>query len=176
MIPKLIMLRAAWTREHQKSINFVYILFTGILISGCASTNQKLNTEIITVPRIPQEIKDIPNSEINFVFNEIPSKESVRKSVQVGRNDPFLPPLLDLESMASIPNDFQFDGIMKLNGMVRALVSSDSFSGSVFKGNLGGRDTKLIPDGWIVEAVNDETEELIFSFNDKRIVMKLLYD
>tara|TARA_B100000579_G_C22668956_1_gene774652 strand:- start:100 stop:612 length:513 start_codon:yes stop_codon:yes gene_type:complete len=170
------MRRVSWTQACKKSLNFAYIIFAGILISGCASANQKLNTEIITVPRIPEEIKDIPISEIDFVFNEIPSKESVRTSVQVGRKDPFLPPLLDLESMASMPNDFQFDGIMKLNGIVRALVSNDSFSGSIFKGNLGGRDTKLIPDGWIVEDVNDETEELIFSFNDQRIVMKLLYE
>ena len=169
-------MRKVCTRAYKQLNKFAYFFFSGIFISGCAVTNTKLDQETILFPRIPPEITEIPNSKIDFIFNEIPSKESVRQSIQVGRNDPFLPPLLDLESFSAIPNDFQFDGILKLNGTVRALVSSDSLSGSIFQGNLGGRDTKLIPDGWIVEAVEEETEELIFSFNDQRIVMKLLYE
>ena len=179
MIIRKFIMRNVCTRAYKQLNKFAYFFFSGIFISGCAVTNTKLDQETILFPRIPTEITEIteiPNSKIDFIFNEIPSKESVRQSIQVGRNDPFLPPLLDLESVASIPNDFQFDGILKLNGIVRALVSSDSLSGSIFQGNLGGRDSKLIPDGWVVEAVDEETEELIFSFNDQRIVMKLLYE
>ena len=66
-----------------------------------------------------------------------------------------------------------FTGIIKVNGLVRALLTNEQFSGSLVPGDLGGKDTNLIPNGWLVKDIDDKKEELILSYQDQNITLEL---
>lgn len=58
-----------------------------------------------------------------------------------------LPPL-------RLPSNFNFTGVIRSGGTTEAIVSYGAFSGSLRRGDRGGRTTDLLPSGWKVASVD----------------------
>ena len=144
------------------------------ILSGCYGSKQKLDNEVIVVPIIPAEFSEVSKPIYTTNFNKLPTETSLVNSNPIGRQNPFLAPALN-SSANDLPKSFRFEGILMVNGEVRAFVSKADKYGSILEGNIGGKDTVLIPDGWIVQMINIDSQELVLSKKDQLIKL-VLYD
>ncbi len=156
------------------------VIFLSTFIGGCSGVSDEKVTEVISIPSIPLSLIDPPdstnqrkNTDYSSQFDPLKSKSAILKSISFGRNDPFqLPEVVGTDSIG-LSNNLSFTGIIKVNGLVRALLTNKKFSGSLVIGDLGGKDTDLIPNGWIVESIDEKKEELTLSSKDQNITLEL---
>ena len=162
----------------------VTLLFPVIILSaflgGCRGVADKKVTEVISIPRIPLSFIDPPastnqrkNTDYSSQFDPLKSKSNILQSVSVGRNDPFQLPEVVTSDSLGLSKTLSFTGIIKVNGLVRALLTNEQFSGSLVPGDLGGKDTNLIPNGWLVKTIDEKKEELILNYQDQNITLEL---
>ena len=86
--------------------SLISISIVAITTISCGFYKPQKQDEIIVVPRIPEEFKNIPIPREKVEFIPLPDKNKVRKSFSVGRSDPFMPPLYSTKKM-SIPESFR---------------------------------------------------------------------
>ena len=148
------------------------ILLISIFSFGCSNRYKTEISDPIIFPIIPQDLKEINTPLYLSDFEKLPSKTKVKNSIPKGRYDPFLLPFVRANSL-SLPSSLTFNGILSINGDLRALISSSNGSGSVQEGSIGGQDTFLIPNGWLVENINGDKEEITFSYKEQRVNIEL---
>ena len=148
------------------------LFIISILLFGCSNRYKTEISEPIIVPIIPQDIKEIKTPIYLADFEKLPSKKKVKNSISKGRYDSFLPPFVKANSL-SLPSTLKFNGILSIDGDLKAFISSSNGSGAVQKGSIGGQDTVLIPNGWLVENINGDKEEITFSYKEQRVNIEL---
>jgi hypothetical protein len=107
----------------------------------------------------------------------LPSRQQVLAAAPADRPDPFAPvvrPRLTGAAAAAggdpsrpaapaplrLPEDFRFSGVIAVSGVPQALVQRSEQSGTVVVGDQGGRSTRLIPNGWVVTAIDVQNGRL----------------
>jgi hypothetical protein len=60
----------------------------------------------------------------------------------------------------SLPQGFQFNGVISVRGTPQAIVQYGAESGSLFVGDRGGPGTPLLPRGWSVAAIDVQNGRL----------------
>ena len=134
------------------------ITFLLPLITSCAS-NQNNVVEIITPPKLPKEFSSIPVKTEDPELLALLSGDQRFKDISVGRYDPFLPPQQD-SSKLLVPATFKYHGQLSTIDIVNAFVSYDNQRGIIKQGDMGGESTDLLPQGWIVEKIDVNTQVL----------------
>jgi len=159
--------------------SIISIIVTSSFLFGCTGASENQNIEIITIPRIPSTFidppsskDDIKNTDYSSQFDQLKNKNTILKSMKVGRNDPFQPPEDDNYSL-EIPSGMFFNGIIKVNGLVKAIITNDKTSGSIMEGEIGSTENTLIPTGWLVKDIDEENEELVLTFKDQSLILSL---
>ena len=155
------------------------LIITCTFLGGCTSKSENQITEIITIPRIPSTFTDPPVSrddvkktDYSSQFDQLNNKKTILKSIQFGRIDPFQPPEDDNYS-SEIPNGLFFTGIIKINGLVKAIITNENVSGTIIEGYIGTNENNLIPTGWLVKDIDEEREELVLTYQDKNLILSL---
>ena len=152
--------------------SFIPTLFLGSLHSGCALFKATPNIEIIYPPSISNDLKSIPSLEKSNDFQRLNEADSISEVLEIGRNDPFLPPQLDSNQIKA-PEGLMLHGIIEANNKLIALISNNIFTGSVEVGDTGGVNTDLIPKGWSVDSILLDKNKLNLVYKDKLITIEL---
>ena len=128
----------------------------------------------------------------------LPTSQQVVGSFRVGRKDPFGSLVPDLvpgsapsaggtgtaaaagsrKPAAALPppaflQDFRVTGVISSGGHSEAVVSYKQLSGSLRRGDRGGRTTDLLPAGWSVAAVDVPNGRLILQSGSRRVKVEL---
>ena len=69
--------------------------------------------------------------------------------------------------------DFRVTGVISSGGHSEAVVSYKQLSGSLRRGDRGGRTTDLLPAGWSVAAVDVPNGRLILQSGSRRVKVEL---
>jgi len=128
----------------------------------------------------------------------LPSPRQVIAALPVGRRDPFespFPPLPPLPTGAqaaggtapagtlrgrtlpppplSLPPGFRVTGLINSGGTSEAVVEYGTLSGSLRRGDRGGRTTDLLPGGWSVAAVDVNRGRVTLQRGQQRVTAEL---
>ncbi len=147
------------------------IIFLIPLLSSC-STNQTKVVEVILPPKSPKEFSSIPERTDYPELLALQTVEQKTKDINVGRFDPFLPPQIGSNSPA-IPKTFKYHGQISSGDVVNAFVSYEDQKGTIKQGDIGGKSTNLLPQGWIVKKIDLNTQSLILSFDSSPVKIDL---
>ncbi len=96
-------------------------------------------------------------------FNPLLTPQQVVAAVRIGRLDPFAPfspPAGTAPQSTGLPQGFRFSGVVRGGGQAEALVQFGSLSGTLRAGQVGGRSTDLLPQGWTVARVDGQRGRL----------------
>jgi len=154
--------------NYKLKYNFVQSLLLAPLLSSCALFKAAPNIELIYPPSIPDDLKSIPKLESSNEFQRLTKADSFSKNLDLGREDPFLPPELE-GSELTVPNGLIVHGIIKTNQKVIAIVSTNLSSGAIEIGDTGSVTTNLIPKGWSVHSMDLNEKKLNLKFKNKII-------
>ena len=147
------------------------ITFLLPLLTSCAS-NQNNVVEIITPPKLPKEFSSIPKKTESPKLLSLLSADERFSNISVGREDPFLPPLLNSDKLI-LPANFKYHGQLASIGIVNAFVSFNNQRGIIKQGDIGGESTDLLPQGWIVEKIDVNTQVLTLTDTKKSLELNL---
>ncbi|MGL6133546.1 MAG: hypothetical protein ACRC1L_05080 [Prochlorococcaceae cyanobacterium] len=119
-------------------------------------------------------------------FTSLPSTNQVLAANPIGRSDPFAsyrpapaitaspqpgrpapPPPLRL------PPDFLFSGVIRVGAAPQAMVQLGPNSGAVGIGELGGRNTDLLPAGWVVSSIDVDRGRLVLRQGGQTVIAEL---
>jgi hypothetical protein len=114
----------------------------------------------------------------------LPTSQQVVAAFPVGRKDPFgsLTPELvpgaagaaGGKAAAALPppaflQQLQITGVIQSGGHSEVMATFNGESGSLRRGDRGGSETKLLPRGWSVAAVDLQSGRLILQSGDRKV-------
>tara|TARA_Y100001968_G_scaffold307704_1_gene325758 strand:- start:973 stop:1449 length:477 start_codon:yes stop_codon:yes gene_type:complete len=152
-----------------KRLKISLILF--IFLTGC-SPRQNKNLEIVLPPTYPKEYSDIPNKTKDPELKQLIEPDRFVESIKVGRDDPFLP-AQNNSNQLYLPESFDYLGQIYTNKKLGAFVNFLNNSGTIYIGEIGGVDTNLLPDGWLVESIDNKNETLTLSFKESKVTLSI---
>ena len=158
--------------NFMKVFKFSFSILIGSLVSSCTLFKPTPSIEIIYPPNIPNDLKNIPNLESSNEFERLKEADLITDGLEIGREDPFLPPQFD-SSEINLPKGLILHGIIEANNKLTALVSFDLYSGSIEVGDAGGVNTDLLPDGWSVESIILPKKMINLKYKNKTIGLDL---
>ena len=119
----------------------------------------------------------------------LPTSEQVAAAFPVGRKDPFGSLVAEMVpgaaaaarggaavAAAAAPaflQDFRVTGVIDSGGQSEAVVTYKQLSGSLRRGDRGGRNTDLLPSGWSVASVDVANGHLILQSGSRRVKVDL---
>ncbi|MCU0528477.1 MAG: hypothetical protein MUD04_03070 [Cyanobium sp. Prado107] len=124
-------------------------------------------------------------------FTPLPSTIQVLAANPIGRSDPFAsdrPVAVARPAGAAgpggataparpaplqLPADFRFSGVIRTGATPQALVQLGASSGSVGIGELGGRNTDLVPVGWVVSSIDVDRGRLVLRQGNQTVTAEL---
>ena len=161
-------------RKNDQRINFkqFYLGITCLLLLTSCSSQNNSSIEIISTPTLPEEYPLFPDEPVDPELNKLTSSSEIIKRVTVGRKDPFLPPNTKTNELF-IPNSFTYHGQIASKGVVNAFISYQERSGIVKPGDIGGKTTNLLPDGWVMSKLNQTTNDITLKYEENSIDIKL---
>ena len=138
--------------------------------SSCSTQEQPV--EIITPPIFPKEFSSIPDQTKNPQLINLLSADERIKNISVGRKDPFLQPQSNQDQL-SIPNSFKYHGQISSSDLVNAFVSYEDRKGTIKPGDIGGKSTDLLPNGWTLFSLDTDTKVLTLVFESQSVNVDL---
>jgi Tfp pilus assembly protein PilP len=119
----------------------------------------------------------------------LPTSEQVAAAFPVGRKDPFGSLVAEMVPGAAAEErggdgvgaaadpaflqDFRVTGVIDSGGQSEAVVTYKQLSGSLRRGDRGGRNTDLLPSGWSVASVDVANGHLILQSGSRRVKVDL---
>ena len=151
-------------------LGFIPIILFPFLVS-CAS-NDNNSVEIIIPPKFPEVFSSIPENTDKPDLIPLLSTDEKIKNISVGRHDPFLPPLKEGDQLL-VPSSFVYHGQASSGEFISAFVSYEDRRGVVKPGDIGGEHTDLLPNGWTILNLDNNTKVLTLGFEDRSVNIDL---
>lgn len=127
-------------------------------------------------------------------FTPLPTTNQVLAANPIGRADPFAsdrpaprPPAPGSGTASSqqqqarpapppplqLPPDFLFSGVIRVGSSPQAMVQFGPNTGAVGIGELGGRNTDLLPPGWVVSSIDVDRGRLVLRQGTQTVTAEL---
>ncbi|MEX1316586.1 MAG: hypothetical protein AB1Z22_05580, partial [Synechococcaceae cyanobacterium] len=121
-------------------------------------------------------------------FTALPSTNQVLAANPIGRSDPFASdrPASTATPAAGgtsaqparpaplqLPPDFLFSGVIRVGAAPQAVVQFGPNSGAVGIGERGGRNTDLLPPGWVVSSIDVDRGRLVLRQGAQTVTAEL---
>ncbi|MCP9932238.1 hypothetical protein KBY82_15760 [Cyanobium sp. AMD-g] len=117
----------------------------------------------------------------------LPTSQQVVAAFPVGRKDPFGSLVAEMVPGAAggagavappapppaFLQDFRVTGVIDSGGQSEAVVTYKQLSGSLRRGDRGGRNTDLLPTGWSVASVDVANGRLILQSGSRKVKVEL---
>lgn len=140
-----------------------------LLLTGCNQASAPTDVSEPSPGALSGELAQAPSTTLSPAktlpqgFNPLPTPQQVVAAVRIGRFDPFAPvspPAGTAPQATGLPQGFRFSGVVRGGGQAEALVQFGSLSGTLRAGQVGGRSTDLLPQGWTVARVDGQRGRL----------------
>ena len=140
-----------------------------LLLTGCNQASAPTDVSEPSPGALSGELAQAPSTTLSPAktlpegFNPLPTPQQVVAAVRIGRLDPFAPfspPAGTAPQSTGLPQGFRFSGVVRGGGQAEALVQFGSLSGTLRAGQVGGRSTDLLPQGWTVARVDGQRGRL----------------
>ena len=140
-----------------------------LLLTGCNQASAPTDVSEPSPGALSGELAQAPSTTLSPAktlpegFNPLPTPQQVVAAVRIGRLDPFAPfspPAGTAPQSTGLPQGFRFSGVVRGGGQAEALVQFGSLSGTLRAGQVGGRSTDLLPQGWTVSRVDGQRGRL----------------
>jgi hypothetical protein len=140
-----------------------------LLLAGCNQASAPTDVSEPSPGALSGELAQAPSTTLSPAktlpqgFNPLPTPQQVVAAVRIGRFDPFAPvspPAGTAPQATGLPQGFRFSGVVRGGGQAEALVQFGSLSGTLRAGQVGGRSTDLLPQGWTVARVDGQRGRL----------------
>ena len=148
------------------------VLFFAPILSSCAS-NKNTEVEMVYPPIFPDKFSSIPSHSDDPNLQALLTANEMIKDISIGRKDPFLSPQLKGGNTISVPKTFKYHGQIASKDIINAFVSFEKRTGTIKPGDIGGESTDLLPKGWLVSEVNNDTKALILSYEGLDLIIDL---
>ncbi|MEO1003983.1 MAG: hypothetical protein AAFX65_12850 [Cyanobacteria bacterium J06638_7] len=159
-----------------------------LLLSGCGGGQPEAELDTVPPPADADPAEVAAVAQVSG-FTPLPSSDQVLAAIPIGRSDPFAAnrpaspatptsggagsPAPLRPAPLQLPPDFRFSGVIRSAGTPQALVQLGAISGSVGIGELGGRNTDLLPAGWVVSSIDVERGRLVLRQGSQTVTAEL---
>lgn len=176
---------ATWWRKGESRFNLWAL--APLLLVGCAAA-PTVEAPPPSAPPRPAPAA-VASGAVPAGLTPLPTSQQVVAAFPLGRKDPFgalVPQLVPgsaaaaagAGAAASLPppaflQDFRVTGVIDSGGQREAVVTYKQLSGSLRRGDRGGRNTDLLPAGWSVAAVDVANGQLILQSGSRKVKVDL---
>ena len=151
---------------------FWIVFFFAPILSSCA-TNKNTEVERVFPPTFPEKFSSIPSQAEDPNLQALLTANEMIQDISIGREDPFLPPQVKGVASLSLPKTFEYHGQIASKDLINAFVSFENRTGIIKPGDIGGESTDLLPKGWLVSEINNDTKALILSYEGLDLIIDL---
>ena len=152
-------------------IKISFLLFPFVLLS-CTKSPKDSDIVIDISEEIAQIKKD---ASINFDsenFIKLPTEDQISSDIPKGNKNPFS----SNNSVRSLisSKDLKLTGILSTKGKTLAFVKYKDNSGVLKVGDIGGKDTNLLPEGYKSVSIDKSKGKLVIKFKNDTYVLNIL--
>lgn len=152
-------------------IKLIFLL-TSLLLLSCTKSPKDSDKVIDISEEIAQIKKD---ASINFDsenFIKLPTEDQISSDIPKGNKNPFS----SNNSVRSLisSKDLNLTGILSTKGKTLAFVKYKDNSGVLKVGEIGGKDTNLLPEGYKSVSIDKSKGQLVIKFKNEKYILKIL--
>jgi hypothetical protein len=172
----------------------VALASSSLLLAACSRDQPQAEVQDQAPPPVADaDLKPdaAPTAAAVSGFTPLPTTNQVLAANAIGRSDPFAsdrPVPIPIPGGRSggagsaapsrpaplqLPADFRFSGVIRSAGTPQALVQLGASSGSVGIGERGGRNTDLLPAGWVVSSIDVDRGRLVLRQGGQTVTAEL---
>ncbi len=152
----------------------ILFLLNSLLILSCTKSPKK-SDNVIDID-ISEEIAQIKkDAKINFDADnliKLPTQDQISSDIPKGNNNPFSSDN-SVRSLIST-NDLKLTGILTTKGKSLAFVKFKDNSGVLKVGEIGGKDTNLLPEGYKSILIDKSKGKLVIKFKNDTYILNIL--
>ena len=150
----------------------VIFLLTPLLLLSCAKSPKDSDIVIDISEEIAQIKKDSSISFDSENFIKLPTEDQVSSDIPKGNKNPFS----SNNSVRSLisSKDLKLTGILSTKGKTLAFVKYKDNSGVLKVGDIGGKDTNLLPEGYKSVSIDKSKGKLVIKFKNDTYVLNIL--
>ena len=150
----------------------ILFLLTPLLILSCTKSPQKSDNVIDISDEIDQIKKDAMISIDSDNLIKLPTQDQISEDIPKGNKNPFS----SNNSVRSLisNNDLKLTGILSTKGKSLAFVRYKDNSGVLKVGEIGGKDTNLLPEGYKSISIDKSKGKLVIKFKNDTYVLNIL--
>lgn len=150
----------------------IILILSPIFLLSCTKKSENYSN-VVDISEELAQIKKEASKKINQkTLIKLPSKEEVSSDISIGNKNPF-------SSNNSIANliankDLKLVGILSTKNNTMALISFKNESGVVKVGDIGGKDTNLLPEGYKTISIDKSKGTITIKFKNNNYVLNIL--
>jgi len=150
----------------------IILILSPIFLLSCTKEPENSNN-VVDISEELAQIKKEASKKINQkTLIKLPSKEEIASDISIGNKNPF-------SSNNSIANlianrDLKLVGILSTKNNTVALISFKNESGVVKVGDIGGKDTNLLPEGYKTISIDKTKGTITIKFKNDNYVLNIL--
>ena len=143
-----------------------------ILLLSCTKKSE-YSSNVVDISEELAQIKKEASKKINLKnLIKLPSKEEITSEISIGNKNPF-------SRSSSIDNlianrDLKLVGILSTKNNTMAFISFKNESGVVKVGDIGGKDTNLLPEGYKTISIDKSKGTITIKFKNDTYVLNIL--
>ncbi len=150
----------------------IIFLLTPLLLLSCAKVPEKSEEVVDISEELAQLKKDLsPNYDKKDLI-KLPSQDKVASDISIGNNNPFASGS-SVEKMI-LNNDLRLTGILSTKKELLAFVSYKNNSGVLKVGDIGGKNTYLLPEGYKSISIDKSKGKLIIKYKNNTYVLNII--
>ena len=150
----------------------ILLILSPIFLLSCTKKSENFSN-VVDISEELAQIKNEASKKINpKKLIKLPSKEEITSDISIGNKNPF-------SSNSSIANlianrDLKLVGILSTKNSTIALISFKNESGVVKVGDIGGKDTNLLPEGYKAISIDKPKGTITIKFKKDTHLLNIL--
>lgn len=150
----------------------ILFLLIPLLLLSCTKAPKNSDFDIDISDELSRIKKDIkPNFDKGDLI-KLPTQEEVGSEISIGNNNPFSSGA-SVEKMIQT-NDLRLTGILSTKKELLAFVKYKGNSGALRVGDIGGKNTYLLPEGYKLISIDKSKGKLIIKFRNDTYVLNII--
>ena len=150
----------------------IIFLLTSLLLLSCTKSPKKSNVDIDISEEIAQIKKDASRPFNSASLIRLPTQDEISSDIAIGNENPFSANNSVRSLLSS--EELKLKGILSTKKETLAFVKYNENSGVLKVGEIGGKNTNLLPKGYKSISIDKSKAELVIKYKNEKYVLKLL--
>ena len=155
-----------------RSLIKTLFLLTPLLLLSCTKTYKNSDISIDISEELAQIKKDISPDFDKDKFIKLPTQDKIATDISIGNKNPFSS-VNSVEKMI-LNDDLRLTGILSTKKQTLAFVNFKGNSGVLRVGEIGGKNTYLLPEGYKSISIDKFKGKLRIKFRDETYVLNII--